>query len=138
MMGREDARAAIYTLDPERLARRVWRASRAPDGSYWNAAAFLDLRDGRTVVRSWPPGRHPARVIGLDPGSHVMVAAASATARMLIDAEAEAGPTPPSDEVLEEEVAREVWAEVVWTDARRWPLIEAQLTAVYGRGEGAA
>ncbi len=120
----EDARAIIHGLDPERLARRVWRAAAGERGRERNAAAILDLTDGTLLVLAWQTGD-----ASLIPTRCVVLAWTTNTAcerawRVL----SRTSWLAPSAEVVEEEVARRGAGEGFY-----FPCIEEQLERAYVR-----
>lgn len=127
MIAREDARAIVYALDPERVAREVWRAAvGAPEDH--DAAVVLDLATGEVRSATWP-GADVACV----PEGCVVIGWILAHTRDLTRARYAPPGTalPPSAELIEEEVARRGWRDVTWLSSDHWRLIEAQLDAHY-------
>lgn len=121
----EDARAIIHGLDPEELARRVWRAASVERGQESNAAAVLDLTDGALLVLTWQPGGvvlAPTRCVVLAWTTDV---ACERTWRLLSGTLWVA----PSVELVEEEVARRAAEEGLY-----FPCIEEQLGRAYAWG----
>lgn len=118
----EDARAIIHGLDPEGLARRVWRAASGGRGRARNAAVVLDLTDGTLLVLAWQPGHAaltPIRCVVL---AWTTDAACERTWRLLSGTSL----VEPSAEVVEEEVARRATRENLYL-----PCIEEQLERAY-------
>ncbi len=56
MISKVDACAIIYSIDPETLARRVWRAASEEYGRERAAAAVLDLSSGALRILTWRAG----------------------------------------------------------------------------------
>ncbi len=120
----EDARAIIHGLDPEGLARRVWRAASGQRGRERNAAAILDLTDGTLLVLTWQTGGPPLALKECVVLAWTTDAACERTWRLLSG-------TPwvaPSAELVEEEVARRGAGKGLY-----FPCIEEQLGRAYAR-----
>ncbi len=116
-LSKQEARAIIHGLDPESIARRVWRATAEEDAGN-NVAAVLDLRGGTVRIVTWRAGD-----AALVPRECVVLAwttdlARERTWRSLSGTSWLA----PSVEIVEEEVARRAAGENLC-----WPSIEEQL-----------
>ncbi len=121
-LSKQEARAIIYELDLESIARRVWRAITGEDAGETNAAAVLDLGGGKVGIITWQPGD-----AALVPRKCVVLAWTSDLARertwRSLSGTSRLG---PSVELVEEEVARRAAGEGLC-----WPAIEEQLRRVY-------
>ena len=126
MIGIEGARAIVYGLDPERVARLAWRAAYA-DGAYRDAAVMLHLETGHlyAVAPVAPDG-------ALLPGE-IVVGWMSAERRRVSEYAFAMGQgdVSPSADVIEETATRH--ARRRWLSDSHWSLIERQLQMHYGR-----
>lgn len=115
---KQEARAIIHELDPESVARCVWRATAGADAGEDNAAAVLDLTGGTVRIITWRAGD-----AALIPCTCVVLAWATDLARertwRLLSGTSWLA---PSIEVVEEGVARRAAREGLC-----WPSIEEQL-----------
>ncbi len=120
-LSKQEARAIIYGLDPERIARRVWRAT-TEEGAGNNAAAVLDLRGGTVRIVTWR-----AADAALVLRECVVLAWSTAlTHERTWRSLSETSWLAPSVEVVEEEVVQRAAGESLC-----WPSIEEQLRRAY-------
>jgi hypothetical protein len=137
MITASEARGIVALLDAGKLARAAWRAA-APQGvcppgspgngprvlSARNAAVALDLTTAKLVIVVWPEGEPFPRagdplVVLAHVGSRDRDRTAAAFSRGLA--------VPPSEEVVEEQVARASEAEGI-----SWQAVEEQLASIFG------
>jgi hypothetical protein len=127
MITASEARGIVALLDAGKLARAAWRAA-APQRNdeiliARNAAVALDLATGKLVLVVWHEGEPFPRAS--DP--LVVLAHVSTQDRDRAAAAFSCGlAVPPSEEVIEEQVARASEAEGISRQA-----VEEQLAAVY-------
>ncbi len=137
---REDARAIVYGLDPSRLVRLAYRAASrssglaspgteeevagAPEVSPFRVSAVvLNLEDGTLRVRCW----HETDPVEMPPNLVALAWADTALVEEIGRRYGEGCLLPPSEEVLEESVARAA-ADGIGVS---WEMFEAQLRLAY-------
>ncbi len=150
MISPGEARAIVYGLDPSRLVRLAYRAAStatttttaaAADGStpigdsrgdsgreafpFRIAAVVLDLRDGGVRVKCWRGGGLPDE---MPPHLVTLAYADTALVEDVSRRYGEGCELPPSPEVLEECLARDVAADGLGVS---WQLFESQIDAAY-------
>ncbi len=142
MISRDEARAIAFGLSPSRLVRLAYRAAAdasPPTGResmrggitahpYVVAGVVLDLTTGSVKVLRWHPtedGHDPLAM----PRNLIALAWADTALVEDIDSRYAQGCVPPSQEVLEECVARDAAEDGIGVS---WDLFESQLRAVYG------
>ncbi len=121
-LSKQEARAIIHGLNPESIARRVWRAITGEDARENNAAAVLDLRGGTVRMITW----HAGDTVSV-PRECVVLAWTTESARERTwRLSSRMSWVRPSGEVVEEEVARRAVGEGLC-----WSSIEEQLRQAY-------
>ena len=140
----EDARAIVAGLDPSRLVRLVYRAvadttpptgreslarSTASVHPYTLAGVVLDLRDGRVRVLRWHPDEDGHDPLRMPPHLVALAWADTALVESIETRHAENSVLRPSQEVLEECIARDAAADNISVS---WDLFEGQLQRSYG------